>query len=42
MRRPAFIPVPRIVLNIIFNEERAKVSLIVICYFIAVKKCINN
>lgn len=30
MRRPAFIPVPRIVLNIIFNEERAKVSLTLI------------
>ncbi|KAG6801355.1 epimerase family protein SDR39U1 [Apis mellifera caucasica] len=27
MRRPAFIPVPRIVLNIIFNEERAKIML---------------
>ncbi|CAK9806920.1 Epimerase family protein SDR39U1 [Anthophora plagiata] len=27
MRRPAFIPVPRIFLNILFNEERAKIML---------------
>ena len=26
MQRPAFIPVPRIVLNSLFNNERAKVS----------------
>ncbi|CAK9827857.1 Epimerase family protein SDR39U1 [Anthophora retusa] len=27
MKRPAFIPVPRVFLNILFNEERAKIML---------------
>lgn len=27
MKRPSFIPVPRIVLNSLFNEERAKVTI---------------
>lgn len=42
LQRPAVIPVPSIILNLLFSEERAKVSIKFFQYiFIELRSCMN-